>query len=59
MSCHKIILTKELARAAAMDAANRNMREAGREVWNIDDYNVAVRALEHLLTSFILGNNEL
>lgn len=43
-----IELTEELCRAAAMDAANRNMRKSGRTIWNKEDYNIAVRELERL-----------
>ena len=44
-----IVLTEELARAAAMDAANRNRRKSGRKKWNKEDYNVAVQELNRLL----------
>ena len=36
-----ITLTSDLSRAAAQDAANRQMREAGRTVWSMEDYNLA------------------
>jgi hypothetical protein len=44
----KIALTEPLARAAAKDAANRNMRKARRKVWNVDDWDVAVREFNRL-----------
>lgn len=34
-------LTRELALAAGLAAANRHMREAGRTTWNEDDYHAA------------------
>lgn len=45
----KLILTPELKRAIAHDDVNRQMRKAGRKVWNRDDYNLAVRVLNELL----------
>lgn len=42
-------LTYELAMAAGRDAANRNMRKAGRSVWNEDDYNVAIDTYTRLM----------
>lgn len=41
-------MTRETARAAAMDAGNRNMRENGRTKWNEDDWNVAAREFNRL-----------
>ena len=38
----------EIARAAAEDAANRQMRKAGRECWNEDDWNLACAEFERL-----------
>jgi hypothetical protein len=34
-------MTPAIARAAARDAANRQMHAAGRTAWNEDDYNLA------------------
>lgn len=36
----KGVWTRDLAWAAAFDAANRHMRANGRKVWNEDDANV-------------------
>ena len=47
-------LTSDLARAAAMDAANRQMRVNGRAAWNIADYNLACAELERLWPSRVL-----
>ncbi len=44
-------ITYEIARAAAMDAANRRMKAEGRMVWNQEDYNEACRELERLWPS--------
>ena len=41
-------LMRELAEAAAEDAANANMRKNGRTKWNEEDYNVMVRELDRL-----------
>jgi hypothetical protein len=41
-------MTQQLARAAATDAANRQMREAGRTKWNEDDYDLAAREFNRL-----------
>ena len=38
-----------IARAAAKDAANRQMRAEGRTVWNKDDYELAVRTFNRLM----------
>lgn len=43
-----ITMTLPLAKAAAQDAANRNMKANGRSTWNADDYNVAVATEEKL-----------
>ena len=45
----KIILTEELARASGTTEADRNMRRAGRKVWNADDYNAAVKEFDRLI----------
>lgn len=44
----KIKWTWELARAAAQDEGNRNMRRNGRTEWNHEDYNAAARLLNTL-----------
>jgi hypothetical protein len=41
-------MTYQLAMAAATDAGNRNMKQAGRSKWNQADYNTAVRELNRL-----------
>lgn len=48
MGGEMIEMTRTLANAAAMDAANRNMRKNGREQWNEDDYNIASREFNRL-----------
>lgn len=42
-------LTRKAAYAAGQDAGNRNMRNAGRKVWNEDDWNVAAEVTSELL----------
>ena len=44
----KRVWTYELAMAAAKDAANAQMRKAGRKAWSEDDYNLACKTLERL-----------
>jgi hypothetical protein len=39
----------ELARAAGFDAANANMRKAGRTRWNLADRNLCARTWNKLL----------
>lgn len=41
-------MTYELAWAAATDAANRQMRAAGRHAWNREDFNLAVSEYNRL-----------
>lgn len=41
-------MTYQLAMAAARDAGNRSMREAGRTKWNQADYNAMVREFNRL-----------
>ena len=41
-------LTRDLARAAAADAANRQARAAGRAAWSEEDYNLACAEFERL-----------
>jgi hypothetical protein len=45
-------MTIGLARTAAMDAANRQMRRDGRERWNEDDWNLAGAELERICREF-------
>ena len=40
-----------LIRASATDAANMQMRAAGRSAWSEDDYDLAASTLERLITS--------
>ena len=42
-------MTQEIAMAAAMDAANRNMMIWGRQKWNFEDQNIAIREYNRLL----------
>ena len=42
-------LTYEIARAAGFDAANRSMRQAGRDVWDVDDWNAMAREMGRLM----------
>lgn len=44
----RIIMDYDLAMAVGRDAANRNMRKAGRERWNEDDWNVACETFDRL-----------
>jgi len=44
----KLNMTEQLARVAGADAANRQMRAAGRTVWNELDYNLAVATFNKL-----------
>ena len=46
----KIKWTWTLARAAAQDEGNRNMKRHGRTEWNEDDYNVAAKKLNDLVS---------
>jgi hypothetical protein len=45
----KIKWTYQLARAAAQDEGNRNMKRNGRSEWNEDDYNAASNKLNSLV----------
>lgn len=45
-----ILMTYELAMAAGKDAANRNMRKAGRDRWNEEDADLAVDTFNRLCT---------
>ena len=42
-------LTYNLIHAAAWDAGNRSMRDAGRDIWSVDDYNAAVDEFNRLM----------
>ena len=44
----KLTLTKELIYAAGKDAADRQMRAAGRTTWNEQDYRLACTTLNLL-----------
>jgi hypothetical protein len=48
MNKMRVELTEVLARAAAKDAANAQMRKAGRKKWNIDDWNLSCQVLRKL-----------
>jgi hypothetical protein len=41
-------ITRQIAWAAATDAANRSMRLDGRTAWNEDDYDVAAETFRRL-----------
>lgn len=41
-------LTEAMAHAAASDAANRQMRKAGRTAWSREDFDLAVNTFEEL-----------
>jgi hypothetical protein len=43
-----IKLTRDLARRASWDAANRAMRAGGRKAWNEDDANIAAAEFNRL-----------
>lgn len=40
---------EDLARAAGKDAANRQMKAAGRTAWSKDDYNLATSTYNRLM----------
>jgi len=42
-------VTYALAMAAAQDAANRSMHKHGRDAWNEDDWNEAVKVFDKLM----------
>jgi hypothetical protein len=44
----RLEMDRELARAAATDAANRQMRAAGRKVWSREDYDLACETFARL-----------
>jgi hypothetical protein len=50
-----ITITRELARAAAWDAGNRNMRKHKREIWNQQDWNAACREFARLTRGCLTG----
>lgn len=43
-----VVITRELASAAARDAGNRSMRAAGRAAWDADDWDAAAALFEYL-----------
>jgi len=43
-------ITWDLARAAAEDAANRQMKKDGRGVWNENDYQLAGEVFNRLMS---------
>lgn len=45
----RVKMDVHLARAYAMDEANRNMRKGGRKIWNEDDYNIASKTYNDLV----------
>lgn len=45
----RITLTRALAFASGMDAANRQMRAANRAAWNLADRNLATETTNRLL----------
>jgi hypothetical protein len=51
-----IVLTYDTANWDATALANRQMRSAGRTVWNEDDYNACVARIEHLAIVFYREN---
>lgn len=44
----KAEITYEIAQAASYDAANRNMKAAGRGKWNVEDYQAAAEEFNRL-----------
>ena len=44
----KPTMTYEIARASAHDAADRQMRGAGRSRWNVDDLDLATSEMERI-----------
>lgn len=44
---------RDLARVAAQDAGDRNMRKHGRKKWNKDDYYLASREFNRLCPNYI------
>jgi hypothetical protein len=47
----RIVMTQELARAAATDEGNRHMRSEGRTKWNQDDFIAAASMFNKLWKS--------
>lgn len=43
-----ITITVAIARAAAQDAGNKHMKDAGRTTWNEEDWNAAAEELGKL-----------
>ena len=46
---YAVEISEKLARAASLDAANRQMRDAGRTSWNEDDWNLACEVFGRLM----------
>ena len=44
-----MVITYKIAMAAGTDAANKQMRKAGRAVWNESDYNLAADTANRLM----------
>ncbi len=49
------VMTMELARSCAQDAANRKARQAGRERWTRQDYSYAAKVMDKLCRDYKLG----
>lgn len=45
----RLVLTREMASAAGMDAGNCAMRQRGAKVWNEQDYAAACRECNRLM----------
>lgn len=44
----RILITRDIAMACAMDAANRQMRAAGRKAWSIEDIRLGFAIMDRL-----------
>lgn len=53
----KLVLTENLARLIAQDAANEQMRIANRKAWSREDYSLATEIYEELVGKIINDNN--
>lgn len=49
-------IAHEIASGAGMDAANAQMRKAGRETWNRADYNLAAETTQRWYANFGILN---
>ena len=49
----KFNLTMDLVRAASWDAANRNMQQNNRKIWNKDDWNAMCDEQNRLLNGMV------